>query len=164
MVDFKALVPWKSRSEVPATRNDSFDPFVAFRREVDRVFEDFFSGSRTGLATWQNVAPAIGIEETDNELVITAELPGVSEKDIEVSLSGDVLTVRGEKKAEHEQRHGDGYYTERRFGSFVRSVRLPFEAKDGDVSATFKDGVLTIQVPKPAELQKPIRRIEVKSA
>jgi HSP20 family protein len=97
MVDFEALVPWKSRAEVPATRND-FDPFVGFRREVDRVFEDFFSGSRTGLASWQNLAPAVGIDETDNELVITAELPGVSEKDIEVSLSGDVLTVRGRRR------------------------------------------------------------------
>jgi HSP20 family protein len=69
------------------------------------------------LANWQKLAPAVGIDETDSELVITAELPGVSEKDIEASLSGDVLTIRGEKKAEHEQRHGDGYYTERRFGS-----------------------------------------------
>jgi HSP20 family protein len=122
MVDFKALVPWKSRSEAPATRND-FDPFVAFRREVDRAFEDFFSGSRTGLASWQNLAPAVGINETDNELVITAELPGVSEKDIEVSLSGDVLTVRRRPSMSNAKV----------MASFARSVRLPFEAKDGDV-------------------------------
>jgi HSP20 family protein len=164
MVDFKALVPWRSKAQTPAPRDDYFDPFVTFRREMDRMFDDFFGGSRANSGSWPALTPAVGIDETEKELVITAELPGVTEKDVEVNLAGDVLTIRGEKKAEHEQRNGDGYYMERRFGSFTRSVRLPFEASDDNVQATFKDGVLTIQLPKPSELQKPVRRIEVKSA
>jgi HSP20 family protein len=164
MVDFKALVPWRSKEQTPATRDEFFDPFVTFRREMDRAFDDFFGGSRTSTGSWPALTPAVGIEETDKELVVTAELPGVPEKDIEVSLSGDILTIKGEKKAEHEKRNGDGYYMERRFGSFTRSVRLPFEARDENVEAKFKDGVLTIQVPKPAALQTPVRRIEVKTA
>ena len=164
MVDFKALVPWRSKAQTPAPRDDYFDPFVTFRREMDRMFDDFLGGSRANSGSWPTLTPAVGIDETEKELVITAELPGVTEKDVEVNLAGDVLTIRGEKKAEHEQRNGEGYYMERRFGAFTRSVRLPFEASDDNVQATFKDGVLTIQLLKPSELQKPVRRIEVKSA
>ena len=95
--------------------------------------------------------------------MVTAELPGISDKDVEVSVAGDILTIRGEKRAEHEEKSGDATYMERRFGSFSRSVRLPFEIKDERVDAKFKDGLLTIHLPKPAELQKAVRRIEVKT-
>ena len=95
--------------------------------------------------------------------MVTAELPGVTDKDVEVSLAGDILTIRGEKKAEHEQKNGDSYYAERRFGSFSRSLRLPFEVRDEKVDARFKDGVLTIHLPKPADLQNSVRKIEVKA-
>jgi HSP20 family protein len=166
MVDFKSLVPWRNeKSQLPATREDFLDPFVAFRREMDRMFDDFLRGSalRPALAGWQGTAPAVDIDETDKELVITAELPGVTDKDVEVSLAGDILTIKGEKKAEQEQKNGDTYYAERRFGSFSRSFRLPFRLADEKVDAKFKDGVLTIRLPKPPELQKPVRRIEVKA-
>lgn len=164
MVDFNALVPWRnSKSEVK--RDEFFDPFVSFRREMDRMFDRFFDGlpASTGTA-WQGIAPAVDIDETDKEMVITAELPGVSDKDVEVNLAGDVLTIKGEKKSEKEQKNGDSTYVERRFGSFARSVRLPFEVKDGEVDARFKDGVLTISLPKPAEMQRSVRRIDVKAA
>jgi HSP20 family protein len=166
MVDFKSLVPWRNnKSQVPATREDFFDPFVTFRREMDRMFDDFFgSGAmRPAAAGWQPITPAVDIDETDKEMVVTAELPGVSDKDVEVSLAGDILTIKGEKKAEHEEKNGDATYMERRFGSFSRSLRLPFEVKDEKVDAKFKDGVLTIRLPKPAELQRSVRRIEVKA-
>lgn len=166
MVDFKALVPWRNnKSQTPATREDFFDPFVTFRREMDRMFDDFFGGGtlRPAHAGWQPLTPAVDIDETDKEMVITAELPGVSDKDVEVSLAGDILTIKGEKKAEREEKNGDATYMERRFGSFSRSMRLPFEVKDEKVDAKFKDGVLTIHLPKPAELQRAVRRIDVKS-
>ncbi len=166
MVDFKSLVPWRNnKSQLPATREDFFDPFVTLRREMDRMFDDFFGGTalRPALAGWQGTAPAVDIDETDKELVVTAELPGVTDKDVEVSLAGDILTIRGEKKAEHEQKNGDSYYAERRFGSFSRSLRLPFEVRDDKVDARFKDGVLTIHLPKPEDLQKSVRKIEVKA-
>lgn len=166
MVDFKALVPWRNnKSQPPATREDFFDPFVTFRREMDRMFDDFFGGGtlRQAHAGWQALTPAVDIDETDKEMVITAELPGVSDKDVEVSLAGDILTIKGEKRSEREEKNGDSTYMERRFGSFSRSVRLPFEVKDERVDAKFKDGVLTIHLPKPAELQRAVRRIDVKS-
>jgi HSP20 family protein len=164
MVDFNALVPWRNnKSEVATKRDDFFDPFVSFRREMDRMFDRFFDGLPASTGTgWQAVTPAVDIDETDKEMVITAELPGVSDKEVEVSLVGDVLTIKGEKKSEKEQK--DSTYVERRFGSFARSVRLPFEVKDGQVDARFKDGVLTINVPKPRDMQRSVRRIAVKSA
>jgi HSP20 family protein len=165
MVDFKALVPWKNnRAQSPALREDYFDPFVTFRREMDRMFDHLFDGfpGRAGNGSGA-IAPAMDLDETDKEMVITAELPGVTDKDIEVSLTGDVLTIRGEKKTETEEKKGGAYYTERRYGSFARSLRLPFEVKDEQVDAKFKDGVLMIRLPKPAELQSQVRRIEVKA-
>ena len=166
MVDIKALVPWRNnKSEVATKRDDFFDPFVSFRREMDRMFDRFFDGlpASTG-AGWQALTPAVDIDETDKEMVITAELPGVSDKDVDVSVLGDVLTIKGEKKSEKEQKDGDSTYVERRFGSFARSVRLSFEVKDGQVDARFKDGVLTINMPKPTDMQRSVRRIAVKSA
>jgi HSP20 family protein len=131
---------------------------------MDRMFDHFFDGfsGRSGNGSGA-IAPAIDLDDTEKELVVTAELPGVSDKDIEVSLAGDVLTIKGEKKTETEQKKGNATYTERRYGSFSRSLRLPFEVKDEQVDAAFKDGVLTVRLPKPAEVQNQVRRIEVKA-
>jgi HSP20 family protein len=168
-MDLKSLVPWRDKSQTPATREDLYDPFVSFRREFDRMFEDFTNGLGSRMlppmvGAWQGVTPVVDVTETDKDMVITAELPGISEKDLEVTLAGDVLTIKGEKKAEHEQKNGDAYYMERRFGSFSRSLRLPFEAKDEKVDAKYDKGVLTIRIPKPAEFRNAVRRIEVKAA
>ena len=167
MVDFKALVPWRSnnKTQAPAPREDFFDLFVTFRREMDRMLDDFFGGSglRPAQSGWQALTPAVDIEENDKEILISAELPGVTEKDIEVSLAGDILTIKGEKRMHHEEKNGDHAYMERRFGSFSRSVRLPFEAGEEKVDAQFSNGVLTVRVPKPAQLQRAVRRIDVRS-
>ena len=169
MVDFKSLVPWRNNSnkpQLPATREDFFDPFVTFRREMDRMFDDFFGNGAGALRPYQvtqGLSPAIDSDDTDKEMVVKAELPGVTEKDVEVNLAGDVLTIKGEKKAEQEEKNGDSYYMERRFGSFARSIRLPFAVKDQDVEAKFSSGVLTVRLPKPADMQKLVRRIEVKT-
>ena len=168
MVDLKALVPWRNNKQTqsPATRDDFFDPFVTFRREMDRVFDDFFGGSglRPAQSGWQALTPAVGIDENDKEIVISAELPGVTEKDIDISLAGDILTIKGEKRSQHEEKNGDSTYMERRFGSFSRSLRLPFESGEEKVDAQFSNGVLTVRVPKPAQLQRAVRRIDVRSA
>jgi HSP20 family protein len=164
-MEFGSVIPWREKSQVPAQREDFFDPFVSFRRDIDRIFDDFFNGRglRPMTAGWQGVTPTIDVAETDREVVVTAEIPGLDEKDCEVTLAGDVLTIKGEKKAEHEQRDGNTYYAERRYGAFSRSVRLPFEVKDEQVDATYNRGVLTVRVPKPAEAQEAVRRIEVKA-
>jgi HSP20 family protein len=168
MVAFKSLVPWRASSQLPARQDEFFDPYAYFRREVDRMFESFLEdfGSRA-LAnnwSWRNAGPAIGVFESDKELVVTAEVPGVNENDIEVTLADNMLTVQGEKKAEHEQKDGGTSYLGRRYGAFSRSIRLPFSVKDEEVDATYDKGVLTIKVPKPAEARRSVRKIEVKAA
>jgi HSP20 family protein len=165
MVDFRALVPWRERSQTPATRDDFLDPFVSFRREVNRMFDSFFDDfTRPSGAGWAGLTPAVDVGENDKELVITAEVPGVSEKDVDVTLSGDLLMIKGEKKAEEERKNGDFSYVERRYGSFSRSMRLPFDVKDEKIDATYDKGVLTIRIPKPPGTQSSVRRIEVKGA
>ncbi len=160
-----SVVPWRESSE-PAVRDDAHDPFTAFRREVDRMFDDFFTGSGTQAhRSWSGlVNPTIDATETDQEVVITAELPGLDEKDFEVTLAGDLLTIKGEKKSAREESVAGTYFTERRFGSFSRSLRLPFEVKDEKIDATYQKGVLTIRVPRPAEAPSAVKRIEVKTA
>ena len=167
-MDFGSLIPWREKSQVPTQRDDFLDPFVAFRREMDRMFDNFFNGlgarALRPSTAWQGVLPTIDVAETDKEMVITAEIPGLNDKDFEVTLAGDVLTIKGEKKAEQEEKDGNAYYAERRYGAFSRSVRLPFEVKDEQVDANYDKGVLTVRVPKPAEAQRAVRRIEVKAA
>ena len=168
MVDFKALVPWRDKSQTPAPREEYPDPFLAFRREVDRMFDDFFSGSGprsvgSSFGSWSTPTLNIDLTENEKEIVVIAEMPGLDDKDFEVTVSGDLLTLKGEKKAEHEQKNGDSYYMERRFGSFSRSVRLPFEVKDETVDARYEKGVLTVRIPKPANMQRQARRIEVRT-
>lgn len=159
MADFKSLIPWKSDKVHMPTRGDFLEPLASFRREMDRMFDSFFGSGPLAAG----VTPAVDVEMNEKEVVITAELPGVDQKDIEVSVAGDVLTIKGQKKSEHEEKSDNGYYMERRFGSFARTLRLPFEVKDEQIDAKFNNGVLTVRLPKPAELQKATRKIEVKS-
>ena len=164
MVDLKSLVPWRNSSATtPAMRGDFFDPFVNFRREVNRMFDDFFDGAGWSGSGQSGMMPAVDVHEDEKELVVTAELPGVSEKDIEVNLAGDMLTIKGEKKAERQHKDGDSWRMERHYGSFQRAIGLPFDVKDGQVDAKFSNGVLSVRIPKPADLQRSTRKIEVKA-
>ncbi len=142
------------------------DPFRGFRSQLDSLFEDWFGRSMGGT-----LAPRVDVSETAKEVTLKVELPGVEEKDIEVSLTGNQLTIKGEKKAEHEEkREGEGeegrvfHRVERTFGSFQRTLTVPFDVEADKVSADFKDGVLTIMLPKPegADEQSRAHRIEVK--
>lgn len=165
-MNLKGMVPWRNASkQTPATQDEFADPFVNFRREVDRMFDDFFEGfgrpGRSSLTSWSRPTPSIDLAENDNEITITAELPGIDEKDIELTVTGDLLTLRGEKKSAHEQANSDSYYAERRYGSFSRTVRLPFELKD-EAEANYNKGVLSVRIPKPADQQRQVRRIEIK--
>ena len=159
-------IPWREKStQVPASPDEFYDPFATLRREVDRMFDDFFGGRGLGpLSGSRAMTPTVDVADNDKELVITAELPGLDEKDFEVTLAGDVLTIKGDKKSESENKNGGACYVERRFGSFARSLRLPFEVYDEQVEAKYDKGVLTVKVPKPAEAQRHVRRIEVKGA
>lgn len=162
----RSLIPWRNESDVPVRHADRFDPFVGFRREVDRMFDDFFSGSLSRLSGFDRLStfgPSIDVEDTDTEILVTAEVPGLESKDLTVTISGDVLTIAGEKKDARDEKRGGMQYVERRFGSFSRSVRLPFTAGDAKVDAQYEKGVLTVRVPKPAELAKAAKQIEVRT-
>lgn len=138
----------------------SGDPFVSLQREVNRLFEDVFRGfGGTPAALGENV-PRMNICETEQEYRLEAELPGVSENDVEVTLNDDVLTIRGEKQGERSNKQENYHVMERSYGSFMRSVRLPFAASAEDINASFQDGVLTVILPKQAA-QAAAQRIEI---
>jgi HSP20 family protein len=108
------------------------------------------------------VTPQVEVSETDKELQVTAELPGIDPKDVEVTLVDDVLTIRGEKQAQQQEgQERDYHLTERSYGTFARYLRLPFHADPQQVQAAFKDGVLKLTIPKPEEAQQKVHRIAI---
>ena len=161
------LIPRKNgeSGEVAASRWES--PFFSLQTSMNDLFEDFFEGfdpepfHAYGKAT-AGFAPKLEVTESEKEFTISAELPGLDEKDIEVTLEGDVLTVKGEKKEEHEEKKLGYYRSERSYGAFQRSVVLPETISTGDVRAEVKKGVLKILLPKKPEAQIAHKKIEVK--
>lgn len=145
------LMEWKPFREVSR-----------LRREMDRLWDDFFGPGRRALrpleAEW---APAVDVSETADKVVVKAEVPGIEAKDIDISLSGDVLTIKGEKKSEREEKKENYHLVERSYGSFSRSLRLPAAVKADKIEASYKQGVLTVTCPKKEEV-KP-KAIEVKT-
>ena len=135
------------------------DPFVDLQREVNRVFDDVFRGfgSRTDDETAM-AAPRIDIDETDQEIHISAELPGVPMEAVDVSVDGDVLTIRGEKRCERKDERA--CVSERYYGSFQRAIQLPFEPDHDKVQANFENGVLKIALPKQ-DLSSKAHKIQV---
>jgi len=144
------------------------DPFLSLHREVNRLFDDVFRGAALPTASGSQgqgdvgafVNASMNVSETDKEIRITAELPGVSEQDIHVSLDDDVLTIRGEKKFERKDDKENFHFVERSYGTFQRSLRLPYPVESEQIQASFENGVLTVTVPK-TERQERSRRIQV---
>jgi HSP20 family protein len=141
------------------------DPFLSLHRDVNRLFDDILRD--TGLPTTRSqgqggsfVTARMDVSETENEIRVTAELPGVTEQDIDVSLDGDVLTIRGEKKFERQDDKENFHFMERSYGSFQRALRLPYPVDPEQVRASFENGVLTVTVPKSGQQQRS-RRIQV---
>jgi HSP20 family protein len=130
---------------------------------MERVFEDFSRDFGWGPQALAGVgmAPRVDVSATDTEIKIEAELPGVDEKDVEVVLSDGRLTIKGEKKQEKEEKKKDYHMVERSYGSFARSIALPFEADPAKVKATFAKGVLTVTVPKPPEVKAKEKKITI---
>lgn len=143
------------------------DPFSSLHHEIDRVFSDFSKGLpavRWPFGNGGTLAPSIDVTETDKALEVSAELPGVEEKDIDVSLSDNILTIKAEKKAEKESKEKTYHLVERSYGSIQRSISVPFKADPDKVEARFDKGVLKVTLPKPAEAVAKTRSIKVKSA
>ena len=138
-----ALVPWRP-----------FEDFSTLRREMDRVLERFFgepSGVERPVGMW---TPRTNVTETKDSLTITAELPGLEAKDVDVAISGDMLTIKGEKKQEKEEKDEYHHVVERTYGAFSRMVRLPAPVAADKIKASFKNGVLTVTLPKTEEAKQ----------
>jgi len=165
----------KGQQDVAA---QTWHPFETLHREIDRVFEDFgFGRSKWRLPFqrstfnaepfWRGFgvgAPPVDIAERDNAFEITIDLPGIDEKNVEVQIANGNLTIKGEKKEEKEEKKKDYYLQERHFGSFERTFGIPEGVDIDKIEANFKKGVLTVALPKKAEVQKPAKKIDVKAA
>lgn len=145
------IVPWKSFGEISR-----------LRREMDDLFTRIFgetSLSKIGLAKWQ---PVVDISETDTHLVVKAELPGIDVKDVDVSITGDQLTIKGEKQEEKEEKGENRYRSERYYGTYQRVIDLPTRVEEDKTEATFNKGILTITLPKVEKVKRKQVKIKVK--
>ena len=142
------------------------DPFSLLQREVNRAFDEVFRGFPAlgrGAAGLGGFAPSLDVRETEQGLEISAELPGMSEQDVELRLEGDLLTLAGEKKDERTQDQGGLHLTERSFGRFQRAFRLPYRPDPGQVQAQFDKGILRIALPRPQPQQQGGGRIQIQA-
>ena len=163
------LIPWgrNNGAQVPSLVRDSDrDPFLSLHREVNRLFDDAFRGFGSSLASFGGASafgngwPSVEISDDEKQLKVTAEVPGLEEKDIEVLLDDGVLTLKGEKRSETEDK--DKQFSERFYGRFERRIRLGYEVEQNQVDARFKNGVLTVTLPKSAKAQSQVKRIAIK--
>ena len=156
------LVPHRSaRSVLPARRSPW--PLGGFG-ELDRLLADVWRGFAIAPDNLSDFAPRVDISETDEEYRVTAELPGLEEKDFEVTLDGDILTIKGEKKVEREEKGEGSTRVETSRGSFSRAFQLPIEVDPDAVNAAYKNGVLTVTLPKPPQAESGERTIPVTSS
>lgn len=160
-----------TKTSVPTTHPH---PILGLREEIDRLFDDFFAAPfgrlmdlepfrRVGvLPSLGDMTPQVDVRETGTAIEIIAELPGMEEKDIEVTVADGVLSLKGEKKVEREEKEADWHLTERRYGSFHRTFRLPDTVDEEHIGASFDKGVLMLTLPKIPKPAKEARKIEVK--
>lgn len=155
------LVPWNRNRNVPSTRvgDGGSDPFVTMQREMNRLLDDFTRGFGVPMARagWDGAWPHVEVSETDKEVKLVAELPGMEQKDVELSLHGGVLTLKGEKKSETD----GALYSERWHGQFQRSLQVGPDVDPDKVGASFKNGVLTVTLAKRPETQSHVKRIPI---
>lgn len=178
MVESSTSLPVKGeKSDAPAP-SETWAPFESLRKEIDRLFDTFhplrarlpskssmfdFDLPRLSRGGWP-VAPAFDLAEKKEEYELTAELPGIDEKDVEVKLANHTLTIKGEKTEEKEEKEKDYHLSERRYGSFHRTFRLPDGVDADRIEASFAKGILTVKLPKTAEAQQAEKKIAVKAA
>lgn len=139
---------------------------VGFRDAVDRMFDNFFSGSDdtlpiSGSLSEINFFPRLDIEDKEDNLILSAEIPGLTDKDVQVELNKDILTIKGEKKSQSEKKDKLGLSSERSYGSFQRTIRLSSDVIKDKIDATVKDGILTVTMPKSHEAKKDLKKIAV---
>lgn len=150
-MNMRNLIPWSRQDDrLPAIMRDSDNsPITSFRREMDRLFDDAFRGFGSGSAVGQSFSwPSIELSEKDSQVKLVAEIPGLSEDDIELTVKDGILTMKGERRHEEEQKGG---YSERFYGRFERHIALPQGAEEDKASAEFHNGMLTVTIPYSGE-------------
>lgn len=160
----------KLKSLIPVGRERSLastwtDPFLSLQQEVERLFDNF--GGRFGVSANMNggndmLSPRMDVAETDKAIELTAELPGLEEKDVDINLADNILTIKGEKKSQKEEKDKNFRLVERHYGSFYRSIELPVGVKGDAIQASIAKGVLTVRISKPEP--SVTKKIEVKTA
>lgn len=176
MVETTSKVPVKNEKSVSGMPQAW--PFESLRREIDRLFDDFnggfwrspFRGSLFDVTPFRRgsadltALPAVDVSETDKAYEINADLPGMDEKNVEVKVANGILTIKGEKRDEKEEKQKDYHMRERSFGSFERSFQVPDNVDGEKIEANFRKGVLSVTLPKKAEAQKSAKNITIKAA
>lgn len=166
-MSIKDLITRKDRDLVAHTRRD--DPFAEFHREMNRLFEDFFTDFsvapswNTGLAAAGAFSPRVNVSESEKEVVIEAELPGLDKKEVNVELQDNAVVISGEKKEEHEEKNKKWHRVEHSYGSFQRVIPLPANVNAGAAKAEFKKGLLTVSLPKLEKESVKKNTIEISS-
>lgn len=155
----RTLVPFSWAQGL--TRPSAADPFSTLQNEVNRIFDGF--GRFAPASEFSAAMPRLDVAETADAIEVHAELPGIPESDVELTLTGDLLTIKGEKRVSKTQDGQDFHVVERSYGAFSRSVRLPFSAKPESAKASFDKGVLTVVIPKPTEQREKSARIPIRS-
>jgi len=145
------LAPWRP-----------FRELERMRREMDHLWDSFFEGRpRRKIEELGEWGPSLDLSETKNDLIVKAEIPGIDPKDIDISLNKDVLTIKGEKRRETEEKEENYHFIERNYGAFARSIRLPREVQNEKINASYKNGVLRVTLPKSEEAKKKEIKIKV---
>lgn len=159
----RELMPF-SKKNLPI-RRETDNPFALFRQDLDTMFDDFARGFEME-PTWStkldSFTPRVDVTESEKEIHIAAELPGIEEKDIDITVSKDSLTIKGEKKEEKEDKGKDYYRMERSYGSFSRTIPLPVEVETDHAVASYQKGILSIKIPKSARAIEEKKKIAVK--
>ena len=152
---FRSLMPFARRSD---------ESFVSLQREMNRLFDDALRGlpAISGDEKVAALAPSMDVKETDKAIEVQTELPGVDQKDLDVTYANGVLTIKGEKKAEKDEKKAGYHLSERSYGSFYRSVQID-EVDADKIAATFDKGVLTVTLPKLASAQATTKKVEIKA-
>lgn len=161
-MNVRDLVPWSrsDRERNASSRSETLSPVLSWHREMNRLFDEVFRGfDNAPVGAGRYGWPSVDVEETDNEYRVTAELPGMEERDIEVLLQDGILTLRGEKKVEKQS--GNRTFSERYYGRFERQISLERDIDENAVNATFRNGLLTVAVPKSAQSIERTKRIPI---
>lgn len=165
MLTMRDLIPWSRGRDVVAGRA-SEHPLVAFQREFERLFEEMWTGFDAplrgrGERAVTSITPRIEVHENETEIVVTTELPGLQEKDVDITLTDNVLSIRGEKKLDKTGKEEGHTYSERSYGLFERRIPIEAEIVADKVAARFADGVLTVTLPKHPEAKPHVQHIRI---